>query len=316
LKLYLSEHDVTALAITPGDAVSIVERALVAAGEPRAGARTIMPGSQPDASFQTTIGIAAGHAVAGLKWISVAGGSGDPAGRARVGGLVIVNDYESGALTGVVDAAAVIALRTAAETVIAARRLARPDSRRIGFVACGRQALMHLDALRMAFPLARVHAYSARGFGAARLAEAARARGLEAARVQSPREAVEGMDLVVSSVPFAPDAEPLADSRWMAAGAFVAFLDFGRRWQFTEPFDVIATDDVTLLCELAAAGRATLPDSDPVDVKALLTAEATGRSSPRQRTAFMQCGLVAGDLALAHVALERARTCGTGTRLG
>jgi len=117
-------------------------------------------------------------------------------------------------------------------------------------------------------------------------------------------------------VPFMPDAKALADSRWVPAGAFVAFLDFARRWTLAEPFDVVAVDDGDLLRELAANARATIPGGRRVDLGALVAGTAIGRTSATQRASFVQCGVAAGDLALANVALQRARAQGIGTPLG
>jgi ornithine cyclodeaminase/alanine dehydrogenase-like protein (mu-crystallin family) len=307
--LFLSETDLARVALSADEAVHIVERVLVELGpaDIDAAHRSIVPGRHPGSSFQSSTGSASRLGIAGVKWVSVASTA---EGGARIGGLVVVNDIDSGSLLGVVDAAPIIALRTAAETVIAARRLARRDSASIGFLAAGRQASAHLEALATAFPLRSIKAYSATGRGAARLAEMARARGLAATVADVPRAAIEGMDIVVSSVPFMPDAPPLAASGWLQEGAFVVFLDFGRRWTFDAPFDIVAVDDASLLRELAeSGGRAHIP---PGEQRALLDARPA-RSSANVRSAFVQCGVTAGDLALAQVAIERARSLGVGT---
>ena len=67
------------------------------------------------------LGVAPDRGIAALEWISVAGAA---TGRSRIDGLVIVSNFDDGALLGVVDGAAVVAMRSAAETLIAARRLA------------------------------------------------------------------------------------------------------------------------------------------------------------------------------------------------
>jgi ornithine cyclodeaminase/alanine dehydrogenase-like protein (mu-crystallin family) len=54
------------------------------------------------------------------------------------------------------------AARTAAMTAIAAQKLARAESRSIGFLGCGVQARSHFDALRLVLPGLKDH-HAARG---------------------------------------------------------------------------------------------------------------------------------------------------------
>ena len=68
-------------------------------------------------------------------------------------GAVLLCDGETGALLAVMDSIEITLRRTAAATALAARHLARPDSRRIAIVGCGDQALPQLQALAEVLPL-------------------------------------------------------------------------------------------------------------------------------------------------------------------
>ena len=93
---------------------------------------------------------------------------------------MLLNDAATGMPVAILDARWITGVRTAAITAVAARRLARPESARIGFIACGLQARAHLAALKPHFPLATLRAYSCRLSTAQKFVEEARAQGLAA----------------------------------------------------------------------------------------------------------------------------------------
>ncbi len=70
-----------------------------------------------------------------------------------------VYDCATGHLLEVVDGVLATALRTGAASAIASKYLAAPESRVVGMVGCGAQAVTQLHALSRLFPLERVLAY-------------------------------------------------------------------------------------------------------------------------------------------------------------
>ena len=96
--------------------------------------------------------------------------------------LLILSSIETGLPLAVLDGRWITAVRTAAITAAAATVLAKPDSRSVGFVACGTQAEANLLALRGRFAFERVVAYSRNRDTAERFAEKARELGLMARR--------------------------------------------------------------------------------------------------------------------------------------
>ena len=96
----------------------------------------------------------------------------------HLGSLVVLSDLASGMPLAVIDGTWITAARTAAVSTVAARRLARPDSKRIGFVGSGVQATGHLAALRWRlFPVAEVAVFSRAHDSARRLRRRRRGPG-------------------------------------------------------------------------------------------------------------------------------------------
>ena len=307
--LYLASADVAACALSLAEVEAAVEAmfAAKAAGaavmKPKTGLRA--PGG---ALFLASPAILAAPAVAGIKWIGVAGNR--ARGLPHLAGLVLLNDAETGLPLAVMDARWITAVRTAAITAVAARRMARPDSATIGFVACGVQARAHLAALTPHFPLARLRCYSRRIETARAFADEARGQGLNAEAVAEPRAAVEDMDMVITSTPVAPRTEPFLDAAWLAAGSFAGLVDLGVSWfpETLPALDRVVTDDI------AQAGAESLAYPEPYagEVADLVAGGLRGRESPDERTALVFAGLGLADVAVAAAVHQRAVERGIG----
>ena len=262
-----------------------------------------MPVAMPEAS------------VAALKWVAVT-----PAteGRPGVTSLVILSDLESGETRAIMDGTWITGARTAAMSALAARSLARADAATIGFIGCGVQARTHLAALRRVLPgLVRVVACSRSERSAELFAEEARAQGLDAQTTRAPREAVEGLDVVVSSVPDAPGSAPFLDPDWLAPGAFVSAVDLGRSWraEAIRSIEILATDNHRQSEALGRAGKLPFAGPYDADLAELATGAKRGRTGASERAMFLFAGDALADLAAARLVYEAARERGLGIAL-
>jgi len=255
--------------------------------------------------------------LAALKWVGIvpvrAGGTAP-----SISALVILSDLESGRPLAVMDGDWITATRTAAMSAVAAQHLARRDAESLGFIGCGVQARSHLAALMPLLPrLRRVVAYSRGEASAEAMAKVARDIGLDAVATRTPREAVAGMDVVVTTVPAAPDFAAFLDPDWLAPGSFVSAVDLGRTW-FREGIarlDHIATDNREQSEELGRVGRLASAGPFASDLAELASGAHPGRRNPSERTMFLFGGDALADLAAARVVYETALRRGLGMRL-
>lgn len=81
-------------------------------------------------------------------------------GKPTVNGAVTLFDDVTGELTGLVDFHLVTKWKTAGDSLLAARRLARPDARRFLLVGAGKVAQSMVDAYRSVFPQAEFTVWS------------------------------------------------------------------------------------------------------------------------------------------------------------
>ena len=203
-----------------------------------------------------------------------------------IGSLITLFNSRTGLPLAVMDGDWITAVRTAALSATAAKYLARPNSSVLAFIGCGVQAQSHLHALAEMFPLAEVRAFGRGTANRDALCRAAEDLGLTAIASASARDAVEGADLVVTSVPFGPDAVPFLDPAWLAPGAFAALPDHARPWLADRlaDWDRIVIDDAEQEARMA----------DPMleaaliggDLRDLVMGRIPPRQTPEERTAF------------------------------
>jgi ornithine cyclodeaminase/alanine dehydrogenase len=301
--LYLSDQDVTACGLSLAEVEDAVERMFAAKAAGRAAMKPKLAlHAEGRPLFLASAGMMEAPLYAGVKWVGVA--DGQRQGLPHIAGVILLSDAENGMPVALLDARWVTAVRTAAITAVAARRLARPESASIGFIACGLQARAHLAALRPHFPIARVHAYSRRLETAQTFAEEVRALGLAAEAFADPQDALEGVDIAITSTPVVPRTKPFLDAAWLAPGSFAGMVDLGFSWisESLRGLDRVVTDDT------AQAGTENLAYPEPYDgeVMDLVSGALRGRETPDERTALVFAGIGLADVAVAAAVYERA----------
>jgi alanine dehydrogenase len=315
--LYLSRENVKSLAIEPREAR---ETLLQAFRDHAAGLNSSLPKSSlmlgPGHGFQAMSAASKADSIATLKWVAMA-----PVERDSpvpgINGLIVINDYASGAPLAVLDGDEITLVRTAALSAAAASLLAPPQPATIGFIGCGLQAHAHLAAFRDLYPgLTTLLAYSRSRASAEDLSKAAIASGLSTEVVGDAATVLSRSDIVISTVPGAPGLRPFLDARAMKPQAFASAVDIGRSWipESLPAFDVLVTDS------LAQSKAPYDIDGNPVktvtfgyDLAGL--ASAPHPTSANSRSFFCFRGFALADLALANLVFKRATERGIGTTL-
>jgi alanine dehydrogenase len=253
---------------------------------------------------------------AGHKWVGVAAANA-AAGLPTVNSLVVLSEAATGRPAAILSANTLTVLRTAAMSALAAGHLARPDSRSIGFIGCGRQAHGHLAALLAILPDLRSAVCASGGSASAdNLAIAARQAGLTATTTLDPDAAL-ACDVVVTSVRADAGLVPFLDARKLQPGSFVAAVDVGASWrrEGLDAFDIMATDDREQAQEPSTRARLALPRPPDADLADLVASGEHRRQDPEQRALFVFPGFALADIAVAIEILEIARAAGAGIKL-
>ncbi len=311
--LYLSRADIEGLGLSVEASLAAVEDAFRALHQ-RQASNGEKVGFHVGALnfFHAMPALLPAKGVAGVKWVAGA----DNAGRdlPNIAAIILLTDVETGAITAALDGDLITAIRPAAVSLAAARRLAKPDSSRLGFVACGAQAKAHFEALRSFFPINDVRCFSRSRATAEAFAATVRSHGITATAVASAAEAVADRDIVITSVPRNRELKRDLRPSLLAPGTFVCAPDLARSWIGDEisGFQRILTDDVEQSRSLG--GKGMIPWSDRFDASLGELVGDTLEWGPDAtgKTLFVHAGMGIGDMAVAQLCVERAKASNVG----
>jgi ornithine cyclodeaminase/alanine dehydrogenase-like protein (mu-crystallin family) len=309
---YLSSAFLDTLMISTSEVVDEIERQIIGQRQGKvwcAPKAVVLPGD--DRYIMATLGVASEPRVLVAKSLVVNPRNAER-GLATLNSLISLLDGETGLPLGVVDGNWVTSKRTAGLSAVAAKRLARSDSSSAAFVGCGVQARGHLEALADLFPLREIRAFGRGTRNRDALCQLAVSRGMKAIQCDTGKAAVDGADIVVTTVTLIPEPVPFLDARWLKAGSFAIMADLALPWlQETMPcFNRIVVDDL----EQEAKMSKPMIKSELVagDLTGLVCGDVPSRQSAIERTAFAFRGLAIGDLAVAGLAYVRAQPfCGS-----
>lgn len=143
-------------------------------------------------------------------------------GLPTVQGAMLVFDKDDGSLQAIVDSALVTEFKTAADSVLGASLLARPDSRHLLVVGAGTVAASLVNAYAAALPgLERISVWSRRLEQAQQLVAGLGDRGVDMAAVVDLRAAIASAD-IVSSATMA--RQPVIPGDWVRPGTHVDLI--------------------------------------------------------------------------------------------
>jgi ornithine cyclodeaminase/alanine dehydrogenase-like protein (mu-crystallin family) len=316
--LYLSRADVEATGVDLPAMIGLLETAFREKGLGRV-EMPPKPGihSRPDAFLHAMPAYVPAMRSAGIKWVG-----GYPENYKRglpyITGLLVLNDVETGVPYAVMDCTWITAQRTAAASALSAKYLARPDSRRVGILACGVQGRSNLAALATIFPVARVLAYDIRRDVQDRFVSDMRARfAFDVAGVNEPRDAVVESDIVVTSGPILKHPTPTIQAGWLRAGSFASAVDYDSYWTGAAlaEFDKITTDDHAQFHYYKSVGYFQQTPDPFADLGEIVAGLKPGRERAEERTLAINLGLAMDDMAVAPEVFRRAQQKGLGTRL-
>jgi ornithine cyclodeaminase/alanine dehydrogenase-like protein (mu-crystallin family) len=292
--------------LTPANCTPLVREAMIALsdGRVRQLLRSFIP-LGPGQTFAIMPAALGGSEIFGAKLISVFQ---HPDGPKTHEGLVVLFDGISGAPIGLVEAAAVTELRTAAASAAATDALARPDATVLAVLGLGLQANAHIDAIAEIRPLSAVRVWG-RSIAKARAfaAEAAGRTGLNVIAFDKPAEAVAGAD-IICTVTGATD--PILKGEWVSPGAHVNAVGSSGPNQAELDAPLVAASRFVVDHaehvrahggEFLRAKAAGLVEDDHIagEIGAVFAGALPGRTSPDQITIYKSLGHAAQDLAVA-----------------
>lgn len=249
------------------------------------------------------------HRYTGVKIVHVAPGNAAK-GIAAVNAAYLLSHGETGEPLAMLHGGEITDRRTAATSVLAARYLARPESRRLLVVGSGKVAEAAAEAYAARFPIEAIDVWSRRAESAQALARKLAAHGLPARAVAGLAPA--GYDIItaatLSTEPLIKGAEVSPGTHVDLIGAFRptmresdgALMARARLVVDTRAGGLAEAGDVVQAIAEGAIGQAHVA----AELFDLVRGSLPGRQSAQQVTVFKSVGWAGEDLAAAALAYE------------
>ena len=238
--------------------------------------------------------------------------------------LVHLFDSATGLLRAVIEADYLGMIRTGAVSGVAARALARPETRIAGIFGAGWQAEGHIRAICAAIPLQQVKVFSRRTERLPAFCERLSAlTGVSVVPAASAEEVVRGSQLIGTVT---TSTQPLFEAEWLEAGTHINAAGSNAliRQEVSEAAirrcALVAVDSVpTALAEagdlLPLLEKGRLHSRQLVEIGDVLVGRHAGRTDNEQITLFESQGMAIQDLAVALRVLKAAENQGIGREI-
>ena len=321
--LYLAPREVQSL-LTLDECIAAVERAFRLYGEGMAAPPAVFSMHSSGGGFH----IKAGLLELDRRYFAAKINGNFPENNARFGlptiqGVIVLCDAENGTPLAVMDSRDITSLRTGAATAVAAKYLARPDSRIATVCGCGNQGRVQLKALSRVRQLQAVFAYDKSAEQAQRFAdELAADLRISVTSVLDLASAVQQSDICVTCT---TSQQPLLGLGDIRAGTFIAAVgaDNPQKQELhpslmaTSKIVVDILDQCAVMGDLHHALHAGVVTRTDVhaELGEVVAGKKPGRESQEEIIIFDSTGMALQDVAAAAILYEKAERVGSGVRL-
>jgi alanine dehydrogenase len=320
--LLLSRHDIASL-LTLDDCIDAVEAAFKSHAEGQSLGTGILHMDAPEGEFHVKAGgLYQPSAYFALKANAGFFKNAERFGLPNIQGLILLYSADNGCPLAVMDSLGITGKRTGAATAVAAKYLARPESRVAAVIGCGTQGRVQLRSLSRVLPIEAAIVYSIIDGEAAEFAsEMSKALNISIEPAQTIEEAASACDVCVTCT---PAREFFLKAEYVKPGSFVAAVGADSPdKQELDPRLVAQSKLVVDLIEQAAvvgelhhaidAGLMTAADIH-AELGDIIAGNVSGRTGSEEITVFDSTGTALQDTAAAVLAYERASQSHVGQR--
>lgn len=257
---------------------------------------------------------------AGVKVVNVHPLNPVKRGLPTVMAIVVIVDPETGRPLSIMDGTWLTCVRTAAAAAVATKYLARSDSKTLGIIGAGALAPFHIDALSRVLRVESLLIYDVdRGKAERTAIEAQERLGVRAIAVSSPREAVEGVDVLTT---LTPSRKPVVLNDWITGGIHINAM--GADAPGKEELDPLILKRAKIIVDdfeqAVHSGEVNVPISSGFIDRSCIHAELgeiiaglkKGRESSDEVTVFDSTGLAIQDVIVASYVYSEAVKRGLG----
>lgn len=319
--LLLSRREVENI-ISMREAIAAVEKAFRAKGMGRVQMppKSYVYFEKYDGDFRVMPAYLEGMGAAGVKIVNAHPRNPSRYGLPTVMAVIALIDPKTGAPLAIMDGTWITNLRTGAGGAVAAKYLARKDSRTVAMVGAGVQARTQLLALWEVLDLKEVRVNDVSREKAEKFArEMGRKLGLDARAVKETGEAAAGADVIVTTT---PSRSPILMNEHVSGGAHINAIgaDAPGKQELDPAILLRAKVVVDDMEQAVHGGEVNVPISKGImtrdhiyaDLGEIVTGKKPGRTSDEEITVFDSTGLAVQDIATDWVVYRKAKRMGMG----
>lgn len=236
-------------------------------------------------------------------------------------GVIVLCDAENGYPLALMDSIEITIQRTGAATAVAAKHLARPDSKVVTVCGCGNQGRISLRALRQVLPIEKAHAYDSDSALAQKFAgELAEELRIEVEAIKVLEDVRGQSDIFVTCT---PSKQAFLKRSFVSPGTFVAAVgaDSPEKQELepslTATAKIVADmlEQCAIMGELHHALDAGLITREQVhaELGEVVAGVKPGRESAEEIIVFDSTGMALQDVVAAAAVYEKAVRQGRGT---
>jgi alanine dehydrogenase len=244
-------------------------------------------------------------------------------GLPTIQGVIVLSDADNGYPLAVMDSTEITGQRTAAATAVAAKYLARPESKTLTICGCGVQGRISLRALMGLFPLEQVFAYDV---DSTRSEKFANELSAELSIAIKPVNQLEGATLQSDiCVTCTPSRQFYLKREHIAPGTFVAAVGADHEdKQELDPTLLRGSKVVADLVEQCATigelhhaldQKVMKKDQVHAELSEVVAAAKPGRTSSDEVIIFDSTGMALQDVVTSALVYEKAKQQGAGTTI-
>ena len=240
-------------------------------------------------------------------------------GLPTIQGVIVVSDATNGQLLALVDSIEITAQRTAAASAVAAKYLARSDSKTLAVFGCGRQGIMHVRALAAVLPITTVYAHDPSDDAFQRFTAGISDLHLAIRRANRVEDATRAADVIATCTPSTGFFIRAADIR---PGTFIAAVGADNEHKHEIDPELLSRSTVVVdnLQQCATIGDlhhaleagTMIRGSVHAELAEIVCGRKAGRTSDREITVFDSTGIAIEDAAATAYVLQKAIASGIG----
>ncbi|MDD5634368.1 MAG: alanine dehydrogenase [Candidatus Omnitrophica bacterium] len=247
-----------------------------------------------------------------VKWVNVHPKN-NKAGLPSVMAVIVLSDPRNGLPLCIMDGTYITNMRTGAAGGVAAKYLARKNSRSVAMVGCGVQAQMQLAALKELFKITEVRFWGLADRSVRDFILKMKKTGLRFKRCKSVKECVFSADIIVTTT---PSRKPIVKIEWLKKGVHINAIGADARGkQELDPKILKNAKVVVDSWEQAShSGEINVPCEKGsitkkdiyADIGEIVSGRKRGRVKESEIIVFDSTGLAIQDVAVADLVYKKA----------